>query len=96
MTKKTDKSSTAKMPIFDQDVPIPAKGRVQFQDPNRSYFIGQEQFSISFALSCMKVGESGLMSNWATTSINYIQKKLGYRFQRESQVDGSVRVWRIK
>lgn len=96
MTKKTAKINEIKRPIFDQNIPIPAKGSVKLHDPKRSYFIGQEQFSISFALSCMQIGESGVMSNWATPSINYIQKKLGYRFQRESQEDGSVRVWRVK
>lgn len=83
-------------PVFDRDVPVPKKGRAEFLDPKHAYLVGQEQFGLSYGLSCMEVGESCLISNWATTSVTYVQQKHGMKFQRELQADGSVRIWRVE
>lgn len=83
-------------PKFDKSVPFPITGRPGFYDPHKAYSIRQPHFPISYLLSVMQVGESFLASNYATTSVNYAQKKHGYRYKRQLQVDGSVRIWRIK
>lgn len=83
-------------PQFDKHIPIPAKGKKEYLCSTRAYVVGQEDFAIGYALSCMEVGDSCLISNWAAPSISYAQNKYGYKFQRQLQEDGSVRVWRTE
>lgn len=83
-------------PVFDDHIPPPRKGKAEYLDAKHSYLVGQRDFHLSYGLSCMEVGQSCLLSNWATTSISYVQNKTGFQFQRQLQPDGSVRVWRIK
>lgn len=87
---------TSIKPQFDKHIPIPRKGKAEFLDTKRAYLVGQEGFGIAYALFVMEVGESCLLSNWATTSITYVQNKTGFKFQRQLQDDGSVRVWRTE
>lgn len=83
-------------PIFDKGIPIPSKQRSALMNQGRTVVVGQEQFSVSLVLAAMQVGDSCLLSNWAPTSVNYVQKKTPFRYQREVQPDGNVRVWRVK
>lgn len=83
-------------PVFDKNVPIPRKGKAVYHDPRRTFLVGQEGFSLVYAFSCMEIGDSCLMSNWASPSVTYAQKKLGYKFTRQIQDDGTVRIWRTE
>lgn len=83
-------------PVFDKHVPMPHKHREDCQLSKRAYLVGQENFSITHALSLMEIGDSCLLSNWATTSVHYSQSKTGYKFTRQIQDDGTVRIWRVK
>lgn len=88
--------ATKVRPVFDKDIPIPPKRKADLFDDIKPYVVGQRQFSVSYVLTCMEVGDSCLISSWAPTSVSYIQKKTGFRFQREVQNDGTVRIWRKK
>jgi len=90
------KISQPPIPVFDSTIPVPRKGPQVFLDPRHSFVVGQLGVGVSHALSMMQVGESCLLSNWSTGSINYVQKTTGYKFQRQIQENGTVRVWRVK
>jgi hypothetical protein len=79
---------------FDKHIPIPRKGKPVYFDSRRAFLVGQEEFEVSAALRLMEVGDSCLLSNWATTSVHYVSSKTGRAFQRQLQPDGTVRVWR--
>lgn len=82
-------------PTFDKDIPIPRKGKAVFYCRNRAYLIAYPDFPLAEALRLMEVGDSCLLSNWATTSVHYVSSKTGRQFQRQLQPDGMVRIWRI-
>jgi hypothetical protein len=83
-------------PIFDKDIPIPRKGKAIYRNPAHAFLVGQEGWGVTEALKLMEVGDSCLLSNWATTSAHYVASKTGYKFQRQLQPDGTVRIWRVK
>jgi hypothetical protein len=82
-------------PTFDKDIPIPRKGKPVYRDPAHAFLVGQEQFGITESLRLMEIGDSVLLSNWATTSLHYAAKRYKLKFQRQLQPDGTVRVWRV-
>lgn len=96
MDKNITVASVNSKPVFDNNIPPPRKGKLQHLNPRHAYLVGQEDIQLAQGLGYMEVGQSCLLSNWATTSVSYIQKKLGFRFQRQQQPDGTVRIWRIK
>lgn len=89
-------SPDTRHPTFDKDIPIPRKGKPTYHDSTRAFLVGQEQFGVTEALRLMEVGDSCLLSNWATTSVHYVSSKTGRTFQRQLQPDGTVRIWRTR
>lgn len=81
--------------IFDKDIPIPRKGKAVYFNDKHAYLISAPQFPLAKALRLMEVGDSCLLSNWATTSVHYVSSKEAMTFQRQLQPDGTVRIWRI-
>lgn len=90
------KDQSASCPVFEKGFPVPRKGKAIYHDSGRAFLVGQEQFGVTEALRLMEVGDSCLLSNWATTSIHYVASKTGMKFQRQLQPDGTVRLWRVK
>ncbi len=91
-----DSKNAPILPVFDRHIPAPDKGTLECLDPKRAYVLAYPGLSVSYVLKCMDPGDSCLLSNWATPSVDYLQKTQGYRFQRQLQSDGSVRIWRTK
>lgn len=88
-------NSLFQSPLFEKDIPIPRKGKPTYHDPRHAFLVGQAQFPVSEALRQMEVGDSCLLSNWATTSVHYVSEKEHMKFQRQLQPDGTVRIWRV-
>ena len=82
-------------PIFDKNIPVPRKGKPVYRNSARAFLVGQESWGVTEALRLMEVGDSCLLSNWATTSVHYVTSKEQLKFQRQLQPDGTVRIWRI-
>jgi hypothetical protein len=83
-------------PVYEYDVPLPHRNSNTLLNSKRAYAIGQEHLGMTRVLENMPVGASCLLSNWATATVKHVQTKHGYRYTRQHQPDGSVRIWRIK
>lgn len=80
--------------VFDKSIPIPRRAP-RVYDTRRAYIIGKESVPLSQALRKMEVGDSCLLSHWASTSVHYVAKKEKMKFKRQQQPDGTIRIWRI-
>jgi hypothetical protein len=89
------KNTFANTPVFEKGIPVPRKGPPVFCDPSHTYLVGQPEFPVAASLLKMEIGDSCLLSNWASASVHYVSAKHKIKFQRQLQPNGTVRVWRI-
>jgi hypothetical protein len=79
---------------FDKHIPVPTKGSTICYDKT-TYAINNPGWSVIQILRKMQIGDSCLLSNWATSSITHAKQRYGLKFVRQLQPDGTVRVWRV-
>ena len=87
---RTTKKAAAELRIESKRVPLPP----------RTYFGRVPKYQA--ALGAMKVGDSFVVKNVASTSsplggpLAVAKKKYGFKFSQRRLPDGSLRVWRVE
>jgi len=80
---------------FDKNIPLPARLKDDKMD-KATYAIDNPEWPLTTLLSIMKPGESFLISNYADAIRRNITERHGFKFSRQKQPDGTVRIWRVE